>query len=249
VIVLASAMFGGPGAIARLHELAEMINLEVTIPGSLMEELGLDEIADPLLELDGRVAAIKVVLDDDIEEIAEKAAVLASELDVKYVITVVDQMNHRKVLNCLDELFEIYASYRLCLCLEPSSHLLPGVYEDILSLIGGVISVSYSVEPGQSADDILRALINHFRLLKFIKIINFNSVNKPLRVFSEEGSINYFKLIRELAKRGYSEYLVLDYDTRGLKVSGQDIVKDANMIMQYLESIGFRGGIRPLWPL
>ena len=230
---------GSPRRLDRARELSRVTPLELRVPSKEIAEISFAEIVDPLLDERVRVMAVKIVgsLTPVLGENFEMALMIADELDAGCVVLPVDAYSADLVLECLNELFRLGATYSKYVVLEPARGVMARVISGMREHLGGVFKLSISPSPNSTTEEVLALSLAYLGQLKLVKLANFNSRGDAVRVSSVDGMINSFRLVKELVRHGYDNDFVLDYESFGLTLPTQLVRDDYELLEQYLHSL------------
>lgn len=223
--------------VERLRRLSQ-IPVELVIALNDLRELGVFEVAEPLLEGEATVTAVKLVepLSELGEDDLEKVVALADELNSYHVVIRVEKRGLAKSTAMLERLFRLAATYAKKVALEPSKDALPDLASHVSDFLGGVFKYALSPEPEFNTNDLLELALSHLGQLAAVKLVCFTRDGRATRV-TGSSSLNVFAIIRELLGRGYDGFFVIDYEPRGLFLPASFVREDIELLSQYVRSI------------
>lgn len=238
-----TVMYTGQKDAGKLS-IAEQVGLQVLveIPAAVIDTLGIDEIVDPLLEYRVRFCGVSVLsptLPSTL--VLEKAAIAAEELEANYVLMKMQRKELDRFRKLSDELFEIFSSYKIGLCVETNPENAASIRELILDKIGGVFWIALSPSEDTSTRRFIDTILYLMRLLKIIKMVNYTK--RGASFITDEGNINYYSVLRALVENYYDGVIVLDYDSKGLDMYGEKLSYEVSIIRQYAASLPGRDRI------
>ena len=218
--------------LASLEKLG--VGVLVELPGEVLEELGVDEVTDPLIEYKVRIPIISVAFSKKVD-LAEKAVIIAEELDSEYVTVALTPEGLNYFASIAKDLFRIFSCYKVGLCIETEKSYLNKLKEIILESIGGVfwlaISPSYTTKTGE----LIRLIEENLRMVRIIRAINYT--NESVCPLFKGKSINYYKVLKKLLEVGYQGYFVLDYEPKGLPLKVRELSRELELISQVTSSL------------
>lgn len=180
----------------------------------VLEEIGIYEIVDPLIENDISAYAIYMPsienFDEKDLELIEKTAMIADELKSEMLVLPAETGKIDTIF--LDKVFELVSNYKLKLCFD-TKHEIANVMEifNILSnYIGGVFYISTTLSILSKHETMLSVVEDMHGLLKIIHVgeKDVNLLKKDKSLFT-----HYYNFIEYLIKKNYVGYLALPFST------------------------------------
>ncbi len=183
---------------------------------TVLREIGVDEIVDPLLDRKILVYAVYLPsfkrLNSAILDVLEKAAIIADELAAKLLVYPVTptRLELMKKERFLERVFKLISSYYLKLCfnIRHSRQGIRKAFNTISDFTGGVFYFSLESLPENTTKNILEAVDSIFGLLK---IIHINEKELVILMNNPDRLLKYYELINHLVQRGFEGFITIDY--------------------------------------
>ena len=229
----------------RVRVLSNYMLLELNITDPLfISEGSVGDITDPLENIKN-IIGVKVRMPNKKQillDYLEKVIIISEELGSNRVVFEVgDENEYLHIRKLMDEIYCLFSNYKIKFVLESGKVSLMRVYKDITEYLGGVFGLSVSNDSSTDLADMIRAIRNCLRMLEFIKICNFDYTGKPKQFFKCSSIINILDLLNFIFKIGYDNYLVINYEERGLRLSEGEVVSDIRRIEEISRSIIEKG--------
>lgn len=231
-------------AVNHERDLKRFSTLKHTIPCEvcfmnkhILEDINLLDIVDPIIEHDVELVALKAPKLSFPEDtwLLEKLLVISDELNV-HAILLPFRPDILEETRILEEYFNLFASYKRFLVIEADPQVVTSLRDRMLEYLGGVFKISIRYQKNVKNEDFVNIVENCFGLLSFIKIVNCDEEGKLVKI-SEPGKLNFPLLVQKLVFRGYDGFIVLDYETRGLRLPLEDVIKEYEFMSEYIRSI------------
>ncbi|OYT31839.1 MAG: hypothetical protein B6U94_01700 [Thermofilum sp. ex4484_79] len=229
----------------RVRVLSNYMLLELNITDPLfISEGSVGDITDPLENIKN-IIGVKVRMPNEKQillDYLEKVIIISEELGSNRVVFEVgDENEYLYIRKLMDEIYCLFSNYKIKFVLESGKVSLMRVYKDITEYLGGVFGLSVTNDSSTDLADMIRAIHNCLRMLEFIKICNFDCTGKPKQFFKCSSIINILDLLNFIFKIGYDNYLVINYEERGLRLSEGEVVSDIRKIKEISRSIIEKG--------
>lgn len=204
------------------------------IPAKYLEYASVCEIVDPLLEYRVEIRGISIYhMPLTSIDMLEKAAIIADEIDARYVITHIRDNNlYYMKKDIMKNIFDIFSSYKIGFCVESYPEIVPKLRNIVQREIGGVIWLAVAPSENTDTHTLIKIILNNIRLIKVIKAINFAN-NKP-EIVTKGRNINYYSVIKALVRNYFYGDFVLDYDPYGLQLDLTVLSREIETIRQYM---------------
>ncbi len=192
---------------------------------SLLKDIGVDEIVDPVVDRKISVYALYLPFiksfDESKLDVVEKIAIIADELGIRLIVypATFSHLKKLKEKSILEKLFKLISSYYLKLCfnVKCSRQKISNFLNLVSDFTGGVFYFSLESLASSSKERMLEKVNSVFGLLKIIHIDK-----KELSILMEKSEylLKYYDLINHLVWRGFEGFIAVDYNEKSQKLLG-----------------------------
>jgi len=183
---------------------------------SLLRDIGVDEIIDPIVDRRISVYALYLpfikIFDESKLDLIEKTAIIADELKTKLIVYPVTFRHLKKLKEeaLLEKLFKLISSYYLKLCfnVKCNKQRINKLLNLVSDFTGGVFYFSLESLASSSKERMLEKVDSVFGLLK---IIHIDGRELSFLMEKPEHLLKYYDLINHLVWRGFEGFIAIDY--------------------------------------